>query len=159
VVEGEAPLISPDGRHVLVEQPGEFGRMLFVVEVASGKELRLPGWLPGGERARWAPGGGRVLAPLVPPAGETEGQTRRPEIFLLEVATEGAGPRLFQLTEGGGSSARWIGRGDRLIYEAPDGRGGYDVYIRDGGGLGQPKSFWTEEPAPDPMPRGPSPVA
>ena len=98
-----------------------------------------------GDTPRWSPDGARLVLSLSLDAGDA-GRHRSAELFLFSLDADG--PRLHRLTEGGGGSAYWLGKGDRLIYEAPDGAGGFQLIQRDEGGIGRARSFWTEEDIP-----------
>jgi hypothetical protein len=139
-------LPSPDGEYVAVRRSGDTGLRLVIVDMESGRELELPGFLPMTELPRWAPTGGRLAVALK--------VGRRTEVFVLELDRED-GPRLLRLTFEGGGAPRWIVGGKRLIYEANDGRGGTVLLERDVRGTGPAQPFWEQDESPQPPPRGP----
>lgn len=110
-----------------------------VIDVSTGDELELPGTLGAPADLRFSPKGGRLAVSL-----RVGGKS---DVYLLDVAARG-GPRLYRLTLSGGGDPRWLGRGDRLIYQAPDGAGGFAIFVREEDGLGPARPFWGEEPAP-----------
>jgi hypothetical protein len=112
-----------------------------LLDIASGAELRLPGVLAAPGEVRFSPRGDRVALSL-----RVGGAA---DVYLLDLAPKD-GPRLHRLTLSGGGDPRWLGRGDRLLYQAPDGAGGFTLFVREEGGLGRAAPFWDERPAPVP---------
>ena len=116
---------------------------VYFVDLVTGSELRLPGMLPAGEQMRFSPRGDRVALAL-----KVEGKS---DVYLLDLSHRD-GPRLHRLTLTGGGDPRWLGAGERLLYQAPDGAGGSGVFVRDEGGLGPALPFWDERPVVAPVP-------
>jgi hypothetical protein len=124
--------------HVVLARAGG----VFFVDLATGAEIRLPGVLAAPAELRFSPRGDRVALSLR--VGPTS------DVYLLDL-TQADGPRLHRLTLHGGGDPRWLGRGERLLYQAPDGAGGFGLFVRDEGGLGPARDFWNETPAPRPI--------
>jgi dipeptidyl aminopeptidase/acylaminoacyl peptidase len=144
---GERPRIAPGGERVVLFRKSAGGFQAVVVDVASGAELALPGTLAPGEDAAWSPDGRRLVIGLRMAAAAPDGAVEVPgEIFLLEL--DGEAPRLHRLTVGGGGGARWLGRGDRVLYEARDAHGKPTLFVRDRGGLGPAHGYWDDAALP-----------
>lgn len=108
-----------------------------VLDLVSGAELRLPGILAAKDELRFSPRGDRLAISLR--VGS------KADVYLLDLAPED-GPRLHRLTLAGGGDPRWLGNGERLLYQAPDGRGGVSLFVRDERGIGPAEPFWDERP-------------
>ncbi len=139
---GRRPRLSPDGEMVALERPvgGPGESAVVVVDAARGTEIVLPGFAAG--ELHWSPDGGRLAVVL------RVGQ--HANVFVFDVARTS----LYQITESGGGSPRWLGQGSRLIYEAPRREGGFGLFVRDRGGLGAARLFWDEPGTPSPAADG-----